>query len=234
MPEDRWPVRSEDAYAILGVPPDSTDEDIAAAFRSLARRHHPDIAGEDATQRMSRINAAWDLLRDPDRREAYDRELDAEDVAAGRPGERVARGRARRARQAAARSAAAGAGANGRRPSGGQAATRTAGFPSSNGMEDTSPSPYARTPERDGTGGAGPAPGRPSGSVLGFGRHIGWSLGEVARVDPGYLEWLEGRPEGRPLLDEIDELLVRIGFRAVPKRPRAAAAPGRRRRLGRR
>jgi hypothetical protein len=49
-------------------------------------------------------------------------------------------------------------------------------------------------PPRDGTGGAGRPPGRPSGSVLDFGRHIGWSLGEVARFDPGYLVWLAERP----------------------------------------
>jgi curved DNA-binding protein CbpA len=64
-----------------------------------------------------------------------------------------------------------------------------------------------------GTGAAGPPPGRPSGSVLDFGRHIGWSLGEVARVDPGYLLWLESKPEGRPYAGEIDALLRRLGIR---------------------
>ena len=68
-------------------------------------------------------------------------------------------------------------------------------------------------PKRDGTGGAGPPPGRPSGSVLPFGRHIGWSVGEIARVDPGYLVWLEDRLEGRPYVDEIDRVLRHAGFR---------------------
>jgi len=72
---------------------------------------------------------------------------------------------------------------------------------------------YQRPAERDGTGGAGRPPGRPSGSVVPFGRHIGWSLGEIARVDPGYLVWLEDRPEGRPYLEEIDRILRRSGFR---------------------
>ncbi len=67
-------------------------------------------------------------------------------------------------------------------------------------------------------GSAGPPPGRPVGSVLQFGRHKGWSLGEIARYDPGYLEWLERKPEGRPYLDEIDATLVRLGFRHEPKR----------------
>ena len=46
--------------------------------------------------------------------------------------------------------------------------------------------------------------------MLPFGRHIGWSLGEVARVDPGYLVWLEGRPEGAPYRAEIGGLLAAI------------------------
>lgn len=68
-------------------------------------------------------------------------------------------------------------------------------------------------PERDGTGGAGKPPGRPSGSVLPFGRHIGWSLGEIARVDPGYLVWLEDRQDGRPYREEIDRTLRQSGYR---------------------
>jgi hypothetical protein len=71
-------------------------------------------------------------------------------------------------------------------------------------------------PERDGTGGAGPPPGRPSGSVLPFGRHIGWSLGEIQRVDPGYLLWLSERPEARPYADEIEAILQRLGYRGDP------------------
>lgn len=69
------------------------------------------------------------------------------------------------------------------------------------------------SPEYDGTGGAGPPPGRPSGTVLGFGRHAGWTIGEIARTDPGYLVWLEDHQEGGPFLDEIDRTLRATGFR---------------------
>ncbi|MFI5254586.1 MAG: DnaJ domain-containing protein [Candidatus Limnocylindrales bacterium] len=79
--------------------------------------------------------------------------------------------------------------------------------------------------EAPGTGGAGAPPGRPSGSVLKFGRHIGWSIGEIARVDPGYLTWLEAKSEGRPYLAEIDETLRRIGLRTTA--PAASAKRGR-------
>ena len=92
------------------------------------------------------------------------------------------------------------------------------------------PAPYEGgtrwRPQRDGTGGAGKPPGRPSGSVLEFGRHIGWSIGEIARVDPGYLVWLEERSDDRPYLEEIDRTLRHTGYRRPehpgpkPARPR--------------
>ena len=83
------------------------------------------------------------------------------------------------------------------------------------------------TPQRDGTGGAGKPPGRPSGSVLEFGRHIGWSIGEIARVDPGYLVWLEERPDGRPYIEEIDRTLRHVGYRR-PEHPGPKPATSRR------
>jgi hypothetical protein len=58
-----------------------------------------------------------------------------------------------------------------------------------------------------GDGAAGPPPGNPSGSVLTFGRYAGWSLGEIARTDLEYLEWLDRMPIGRTYQSEIDTLL---------------------------
>ena len=73
--------------------------------------------------------------------------------------------------------------------------------------------------ERDGTGAAGEPPGRPSGTVLPFGRHVGWSIGEIARVDPGYLLWLAERPEGGRYRDEINRLLASMGMRTARPDP---------------
>ena len=134
-----------DAYVVLGISPGADDEVVATAHRRLARRHHPDLAGEPATARMMRINAAYDALKTAERRAEYDH------------------------------------------------ARRMVG-------------------SRDGTGAAGRPPGRPSGSVLDFGRHVGWSLGEIARVDPGYLVWLAEHQEGWRYRDEIDTLLGRMGM----------------------
>jgi hypothetical protein len=68
-----------------------------------------------------------------------------------------------------------------------------------------------RTP--DGQGAAGQPPGNAAGSVLNFGRYAGWSLGEIARADLEYLEWLDRMPIGRPYRDEIDAILRRAGRR---------------------
>ena len=76
------------------------------------------------------------------------------------------------------------------------------------------------------TGIAGPPPGRPSGSVLTFGVFAGWSLGEIARTDPGYLQWLEDEHDALDTacdahkagayLEEIDVILRRMGLRRDP------------------
>jgi curved DNA-binding protein CbpA len=201
----------KDAYAVLGVDPAADDEHIAAAYRTLARRFHPDIAGESATRRMMRINAAWDRLRDPQRRAAYDLELMETDPR------RAAAARSRRSSRRRYTPPAHHA----------ESSTHHEAPHAESAHAPHYEAPYQgyqRPRERDGTGAAGRPPGRPSGSVLKFGRHLGWSLGEIARVDPGYLVWLEERQEGKPYAAEIDHLLRRSGFRTgdspTPKKGR--------------
>lgn len=68
-------------YDVLGVAPDADDATVRRAFVTLARRHHPDISGGDASE-MRAINDAWATLGDPARRASYDRSLrDASDGA---------------------------------------------------------------------------------------------------------------------------------------------------------
>jgi len=54
---------------------------------------------------------------------------------------------------------------------------------------------------------AGPPPGKPSGSVLTYGRYEGWSLGEIVRIDPAHLEWMRNAPGYRWLQAEVDGVL---------------------------
>jgi len=62
-------------YEVLGIRPSSTAEDIQRAYRLLALRHHPDVAPGADQETMAAINAAWAVLGDPVRRDAYDRAL---------------------------------------------------------------------------------------------------------------------------------------------------------------
>jgi curved DNA-binding protein CbpA len=201
-------------YKILQVDSEAEFEVIEAAYRRLARKYHPDVSDTpEARERMVAINRAWDELRTPERREVVDRA---------------------RARAAAAESAGAtrptpqqGSTTPRRTPAGPGPSVPPASAPGDGSLRaaaqprpgedlhrvhrqagDTARGPFS---ERDVW--AGPPPGSPSGSVLGFGRYRGWSLGEVARRDVAYLEWLERSPAGRPFRLELDVLFRARGDR---------------------
>jgi DnaJ-class molecular chaperone len=65
----------QDFYQILGVGRDASERDISSAYRKLARQYHPDITGgdRDAEARFKEVNAAHDVLGDPDKRAAYNK-----------------------------------------------------------------------------------------------------------------------------------------------------------------
>ena len=129
---------------------------IRTAYVARARSAHPDLVGGKGLDVMRALNDAWEVLKDANRKIAWDR--------ANRP-----------------HGATAGA---------------------SHGAADESDSnrPFW-------TGAMGPPPGRPSGSVVGFGIFDRWSIGEISRKDPGYLMWLRDRPEGQPFRAEIVRIL---------------------------
>jgi DnaJ-class molecular chaperone len=74
---DRWMDHDFiDAYKVLGVDASVGPDDIKAAYRRLAARHHPDVASGDqrsATARMQTINIAYGLIGQPELRQRYDR-----------------------------------------------------------------------------------------------------------------------------------------------------------------
>jgi len=146
---------SADHYRVLQVDPSADVDVIQAAYRVLARRFHPDLAGNDAM--MKQLNAAWEILGHKDRRADYDRS----------------------------------------RANGGQGAQAA--------IVTSAPGTRQMSPDH-----AGPPKGRAFGTVLTYGRYEGWSLGQVALVDPDFLEWMRSVPGGRYLRPEIDAILREV------------------------
>jgi curved DNA-binding protein CbpA len=223
---DRHPpnVSLPDPYKVLQVDPEAEEEVIKAAYKRLARKYHPDLSLDPGSvERMVRINQAWELLRDPVRRAAVDR---ARLRAAGTSARVVAAdGKAHAAARRREPSPAPG-------PGGRPAPAPEWPFP---GMHDPSSGTFSGRADRVSpdwssgrsqagsrydarsmrVGAAGAPPGNPSGSLVTFGRYEGWTLGEIARTDLEYLEWLDRTPIGRTYQSEIDALLRQHGRRVT-------------------
>jgi curved DNA-binding protein CbpA len=195
-----------DPYKTLQVDSEAEFEVIEAAYRRLARKYHPDLSDTPETrERMVAINRAWDELRTPERRAKVDRAR-ARDAAAQAPAQSPSAPRPPRPSPLHSHATASA-------PAPGDGSLRAAAQPRAGesllSNQRGTPVGHERAGSRVTSADtwAGPPPGNASGSVLTFGRYRGWSLGEVARHDPSYLEWLERSPTGRPFRPEIDVIL---------------------------
>jgi curved DNA-binding protein CbpA len=209
-----------DPYRVLEVDRGASTAAIKRRWRELAREHHPDRAAGDApetqrlTARMARINAAYDLLRDPDRRAHYDASPQARRARETDPGS------GRRSEGAAGSDAEPRPGTGGPPP---PPATRpvTARFDTSaayhrrNATTSQERPSHRRQPPADRrarngeadelrastpTGPVrrradGPRPHQPTleesqQTPLEFGRFRGYTLGDVAELEPTYIDWI--------------------------------------------
>jgi curved DNA-binding protein len=75
-------MKFKDYYQILGVARDAAEDDIKKSYRKLARKYHPDVSKEkNAEEKFKEVSEAYEVLRDKEKRAAYDR------LGTHRPGE---------------------------------------------------------------------------------------------------------------------------------------------------
>jgi curved DNA-binding protein CbpA len=149
---------TRDPYEILQVHVNAAPEVVEAAYRALARLHHPDKTDESAAdETMTDLNWAYSVLREPDLRMAYDSRHVPISVAEP-PDEMAPTTLSERVAVAA------------------EAAM------------DREASSSANT-------------------VLDFGRYAGMTLRQIAKVEPGYLEWLRRHSSGLRYRHQIEEVL---------------------------
>ena len=198
-------------YEVLGVGRNATLAVIKRRWRELAREHHPDRAAGDATEaatltaRMAQINAAYDLLSDPIRRAhwdasaegtAYAREYgtrratfdeDERDAAGGPPPPPPTRPVTARFDTTTAfvprNSTLSG---ERYRPAGKEAPPRKGGYDEP--LRASTPTgPVERQP---GVPGHMPSLRESREAELSFGKFRGYTLGEVALIEPTYIDWI--------------------------------------------
>ncbi|MFG0256480.1 MAG: DnaJ C-terminal domain-containing protein [Phycisphaerales bacterium JB043] len=77
---------NDDPYKLLGVSRSASAEEIKSAYRKLARELHPDVnKSEDAQERFSRVQQAYEILSDPEKKSQYDRFGSMPGAGAGSP-----------------------------------------------------------------------------------------------------------------------------------------------------
>jgi curved DNA-binding protein CbpA len=227
-----------DPYSVLDVRHDASSDEIKRRWRELAREHHPDRApGDDhererLTTRMARINAAYDLLRDPVRRARYDATPEArrnrrEDTpgrpqAGGPPPPPPTRPVTARFDTSALfhrRNTTVGPRAT---PLGGHGPVDWRTGRHGRELRASQPTgPVHRVATRG-------APGMPSldearSTILGFGRFHGLTLGEVAEREPTYIDWIASTiTRDRDLVMRARVVAGDLNDRGVGRRPRTA------------
>ncbi|MDX1432300.1 MAG: DnaJ C-terminal domain-containing protein [Gammaproteobacteria bacterium] len=67
-------MKFKDYYQVMGLERDASQEEVKRAYRRLARKYHPDVSKEpDAEARFKEVGEAYEVLKDPEKRAAYDR-----------------------------------------------------------------------------------------------------------------------------------------------------------------
>jgi hypothetical protein len=228
-----------DPHEVLGVDRDASQATVKAAWRRLAREHHPDLAADaaarrDATRRMAEINAAYQALRAG----TGGREGTPGEGAApqGGPGRGAGREAARPSgpppppptrpvtarfdtthlfRQRNATTTPAGGGYRHRPRAPGVLRRATWGESEEPRASDPT-GPLQRVRARRGARRPLPSLGAARATEIVFGKFHGHTLGEIEGIEPSYLEWLERTITRDPDLVAAARVILdeRAGWRA--------------------
>jgi curved DNA-binding protein CbpA len=173
-------------YEVMMLHPTATSEVITAVYRVLAKQHHPDHAGPEGAKYMARINEAYAILKDEQKRAKYDEILDPKKASAG--------SNSREASSASSRNRQSMPGATNLKFDRGAWSVRP---------------PSEPTPPPATYGEAGPPPTYPlaRGTIISFGRYRGWAISQVAAYDRNYVEWLSRTMAGRSYQAELKQAL---------------------------
>jgi DnaJ domain len=228
-----------DPYLVLGVEPGATATQIKAAWRRLARAHHPDLTGDDpaasrvATRQMAEINDAYAALtrNDPSSRSRDGAEGDASADGSRRGGPPKPKpsppvtGRVDTSATYRPRNQVAGNPSR-RVPLAGQPPLR-------GGLVDREP-PRASTPTGPPIKGrirhfrrpAPPSLDRAANHLVEFGKFHGHTLGQIAAFEPSYIDWLAGTVTRDPdLVAAARVIRADLDRRGVLRRSRPTSEP---------
>jgi curved DNA-binding protein CbpA len=248
-------------YQVLDVPADASNAAVKRRWRELAREHHPDRAAGDSaeaarlTARMARINAAYDLLRDPIRRSHFDSSaegrrarsggsdnpFEAESETSADPRGPFGPPPAPRTKPVTARFDTTSSFRPRNTRMGEQAARDTQGthasplrgqppksrreFDIENDLRASTPTGPVHTRQGER---AQPLPTLREAreTTLEFGRYHGYTLGEVEMLEPAYLDWVARTiTRDRDLVTKARVIQADLDHRGVTRRSRTAAPP---------
>jgi hypothetical protein len=240
-------------FTVLGLPFDATTDAIKVAWRRLARQHHPDIASGDpalerrANRTMAEINAAYQELRDPDRRHVH-RDAAARAARAAGGGAATAGGaRADYEPGPAARRPGWSPQPHPTRPVTARIDTSSLLWPRNSTLRPLEHSPLPGLPPRarSAEGHEPPRASTPSGPTLRrrgptleadlptldqalntrlkFGKFAGLTLGEVATIEPSYVDWIVRTVDRDPTIGLPARVVLRYLGGGPVRRPRLDA-----------
>jgi len=239
MPPHRYTpwVPKRDPHDVLGVPRTASQATIKAAWRKLARQHHPDVAGADAaaaraaTRRMAEINRAYEQLRigtpgDADRTGTDGPAPRRSTWPPKAPPTRPVTGRLDTSDTFRPHNSTTGRGGNG-------AASTLPGQPPFRGDRFDREPPRASEPNgpldrgRDPRFRPAPLPSIEAAisTPIEFGKFHGHTLGQIAAFEPSYIDWLARTISHDPeLVAAARTLQLDLDRRGVVRRQRPAPA----------